>query len=306
MENNFDLRKFLAEGSLANSPKQINENYNDEEDREVRYNDPCERIENQLMTLYDKHGEDMISMFRRMSNAEKSGDKRAARALYFSFIKVTVFIKISNLNRRYNTQGCGDAEEFAKDYFGMDSWRDLYESTDLNEGLGSFFGSAFRWIQGKGEASMAEGDYNEGEHNEEIKEEELNESPGDIHDLLIGILGSGAVGAVTVGLGKLIDALEAGKAGEKGMKAAEMLKDLGNAASDSRNVSEEEITESEDKELNEGRGAMSFVKQAIDELMFDDPELETEKDAAEELIIAIADEYGFDLAGHEKDIFDGE
>lgn len=243
MKNNFDLRKFLAEGSFANRPKQINENFNEEEDKEVRYDDPCERIENQLMDLYDKHGENMISMFRRMSNAENSGDKRIARVLYFKFIKVTAFIKISNLNMRYNRNGCGDAEEFAKDYFGMDSWRDLYESTDVNEGLGTFFGSAFRWIQGKGEASMAEGDYNEGEYNEEI-EEEVNESAADVQELIIGLLGTGGMAAATIGISKLMDALESGQHGEHGKKVAQALKKLGNAAAKSRNVSEEEVEES--------------------------------------------------------------
>lgn len=83
--------------------------------------------------------------------------------------------------------------------------------------------------------------------NKNLKEEQLNESPGDIHDLVVGILGSGAVGAVTVGIGKLIDALEAGRAGEEGKKAAEMLRNLGDAAAKSRNVSEEAETTEEIK-----------------------------------------------------------
>jgi hypothetical protein len=45
---------------------------------------------------------------------------------------------------------------------------------------------------------------------------------------------------------------------------------------------------------------MASIKDAIEELMFDGDI--SEKEAAMEIVIAIADEYGFDLAGHEFDI----
>ena len=53
--------------------------------------------------------------------------------------------------------------------------------------------------------------------------------------------------------------------------------------------------------VKEGRGVMNYVKDAIEDLMFDGDI--SEKEAAMELVIAISDEYGFDLAGHEFDIF---
>ena len=53
--------------------------------------------------------------------------------------------------------------------------------------------------------------------------------------------------------------------------------------------------------VKEGRGVMASIKDAVEELMFDGDI--SEKEAAMELVIAISDEYGFDLAGHEFDIF---
>ncbi len=53
--------------------------------------------------------------------------------------------------------------------------------------------------------------------------------------------------------------------------------------------------------VKEGRGVMASIKDAVEELMFDGDI--SEKEAAMEIVIAIADEYGFDLAGHEFDIF---
>ena len=53
--------------------------------------------------------------------------------------------------------------------------------------------------------------------------------------------------------------------------------------------------------VNEGRGVMDSIKDAVEELMFDGDI--SEKEAAMELVIAISDQYGFDLAGHEFDIF---
>ena len=53
--------------------------------------------------------------------------------------------------------------------------------------------------------------------------------------------------------------------------------------------------------VNEGRGVMGSIKDAVEELMFDGDI--SEKEAAMELVIAISDQYGFDLAGHEFDIF---
>jgi len=53
--------------------------------------------------------------------------------------------------------------------------------------------------------------------------------------------------------------------------------------------------------LQEGRGVMASIKNAIEELMFNGDM--SEKEAAMELVIAISDEYGFDLAGNEFDVF---
>jgi len=53
--------------------------------------------------------------------------------------------------------------------------------------------------------------------------------------------------------------------------------------------------------VKEGRGVMDSIKDAVEELMFDGDI--SEKEAAMELVIAISDQYGFDLAGHEFDIF---
>ena len=53
--------------------------------------------------------------------------------------------------------------------------------------------------------------------------------------------------------------------------------------------------------VNEGRGVMDSIKDAVEELMFDGDI--SEKEAAMELVIAISDQYGFGLAGHEFDIF---
>ena len=53
--------------------------------------------------------------------------------------------------------------------------------------------------------------------------------------------------------------------------------------------------------VKEGRGVMASIKDAVEELMFDGDI--SEKEAAMELVIAISDEYGFDLAGNEFDIF---
>ena len=55
--------------------------------------------------------------------------------------------------------------------------------------------------------------------------------------------------------------------------------------------------------LQEGRGVMASIKNAIEELMFNGDM--SEKEAAMELVIAISDEYGFDLAGREFDLFHG-
>ena len=57
-------------------------------------------------------------------------------------------------------------------------------------------------------------------------DEQLNESPGDIQDLVHGILGAGAASAAVYGVGKLIDALESGKWREEGIKIAKALRDL--------------------------------------------------------------------------------
>jgi hypothetical protein len=57
----------------------------------------------------------------------------------------------------------------------------------------------------------------------------------------------------------------------------------------------------ENENVNEGRGVMDSIKDAVEELMFDGDI--SEKEAAMELVIAISDQYGFDLAGHEFDIF---
>lgn len=63
------------------------------------------------------------------------------------------------------------------------------------------------------------------------------------------------------------------------------------------------ITEIIGEILSEGRGVMNYVKDAIEDLMFDGDV--SEKEAAMELVIAISEEYGFDLAGNEFDLFHG-
>lgn len=60
--------------------------------------------------------------------------------------------------------------------------------------------------------------------------------------------------------------------------------------------------------ITESGNVMDDIKAAVKQLMVDLKDSDssvTEKDAAMELVIAIADEYGFDLAGHEFDVFYG-
>lgn len=68
-------------------------------------------------------------------------------------------------------------------------------------------------------------------------------------------------------------------------------------------TAKKKITEIIGEILSEGRGVMNYVKDAIEDLMFDGDI--SEKEAAMELVIGIADEYGFDLAGNEFDLFHG-
>jgi len=56
------------------------------------------------------------------------------------------------------------------------------------------------------------------------------------------------------------------------------------------------------KKINEGRGVMNYIKDAVEDLMIDGDI--SAREAAMELVIAIADEYDFDLAGLEIDLFD--
>ena len=68
-------------------------------------------------------------------------------------------------------------------------------------------------------------------------------------------------------------------------------------------TAKKKITEIIGEILSEGRGVMNYVKDAIEDLMFDGDI--SDKEAAMELVIAISDEYGFDLAGREFDLFHG-
>ena len=72
---------------------------------------------------------------------------------------------------------------------------------------------------------------------------------------------------------------------------------------DLQETAKKKITEIIGEILSEGRGVMNYVKDAIEDLMFDGDV--SEKEAAMELVIAISEEYGFDLAGNEFDLFHG-
>ncbi len=147
MANNFDLRKFLAEGSFAKETKTINESgqfplssperRDGEEEQEINYYSPCEKIENQLMNMYQKHGNDLIDVVRRVGTAEAETGQNSpfARRLVNQFINVGSVIKVSQLNYRYKTNGCGDPREFAEQFFGVSNLDDLFEGKeDVNEG----------------------------------------------------------------------------------------------------------------------------------------------------------------------------
>lgn len=216
MENNFDLRKFLAEGSFANSPKQINEDFeggqqggaqggeqgDQQQQRTQRYGDPCARLEDQLMNLYDKHGDELLNFIERFMRLTRGGQRGGAIRLMRSFKNFVGFAQIASKQVAYTNKGCGSALHFFADYMGADHIVDFMETmlmedvqeNEINEDVVDTLKNFFGLKEGEyNEAEdVAEGDYNEGEHNEKIKEEEvkeesINEGRGDLDTIIDAI-----------------------------------------------------------------------------------------------------------------------
>lgn len=197
MENNFDLRKFLAEGSFANSPKQINEDFeggeqggeqgDQQQQRQQRYGDPCARLEDQLMNLYDKHGEELLNFIERIMRLSRNGQGGEAIRLGRTFKNFVGFSQIALKQGAYTRKGCGSSVRFFADYMGADHIVDFLETmlmenvqeNEMNEDVVDTFKNFF---------GLKEGEYNEAEDVAEGEHDKaMNEGRGDLETIIDAI-----------------------------------------------------------------------------------------------------------------------
>jgi len=118
------------------------------------------------------------------------------------------------------------------------------------------------------------------------KDEAINEMDPAMADAIAALLsGAGIVGSSAL-VGKLLDAMKAGKFGDRGIKLAKDIEDLGSAAADATQKHEGQINE-------RGFHVMRQIKGIIQDMAadFDGDEV----GAAEELMEAIGQEYGIDF-----------
>ena len=197
MKNNFDLRKFLTENKNSIKEENINELTGDQREAIL----DLQNILDELSQKGNEAREIVRQSFPRMlSKADAYG------AFDFGSSANTYDTTLESIIK--------EIEEYYDE-----------EEEDLDEG------SKAEHSPEEIAAIMSDPDY-DGEHSsdfvdEEDLDEQLNEiSPGDIQDLVHGIVGTGLGTAAVYGVGKLIDALESGKWREKGIKIAKAIRDL--------------------------------------------------------------------------------